>query len=253
MPLRDPVAPAVGERRARDPGPHDPDVAPLYWVLLDRSRVACRLLLVEIALVVVLLSYNLAVLLGVVPEWLGPNLPPDAEQLRWPGGELSSIGLVGVRYFVPPVVSGWVWGGFSCMTGVFVWRWAIQVSTVLALHAPSAGRRPPQPLRWVTLLLFAISITAVFAAGHYVTKLWRDSEPGAISVRMGLPVVWCTCFVLRRLEIDPWAPPLVLWILGLVFQLLVLGLGIVLIRRIDARVLQRLEWVRGLRGPEHAG
>lgn len=232
------------ERPSVATGSHEPEPSP-EAVLLQRSKVAQVALFAEMVVVALLLAFNLALVLGMVPDWLGPTRPLGSEPLAWPTGEVSSISLSTMgTTFLPWFMPFWQWWGVVLIPGVLAWRWAMQVSTLhAALDVARTGRMRRPPLRWDPLLAFVVPLTAVFAAGHYASRLWYGTQGGA--ARLGwLPIAWCTVFVLRRLDVVPIASPLVMGVAGLVVQLAVLGLGIALVRRIDARTLEQFEQVR---------
>jgi len=228
--------------------------------ILGRSRLARSVMSVEIVVVASLLAYHLLLLLGTVPEWFGPDTPPGTALLQWADpDDGTKWRLTSGHYHFPWVEPTWVvWNAVRITSAVVVWSWALQVSAMnVRLHVPGPDRKQPRRLYAPELLWFGFFVTAIAAACHYATLLWRHSAPGAAFGRWSsLPSTWCTIFVVEALlssGVVTIQAPLPSITLGLVFQLVLLGLSIAMIRAIDARVSQRLEWVRGLPGSTLAG
>lgn len=214
-----------------------------FTTLSTRSRAAKALLLFNAILLMMLLVYDLALSRGME---LRPTLPPNSVawwSLPWDVGECN---VKSGAYHAPG--DGVMWVELSSIVGALVvWAWALHVSR---MAARSRGfDRVPRPAASAAfnpagILLFALP-TAIVAGPYYIAELWRRSAPGTETKRWGvLPVAWCSLFVAQFLVqhevIGVRGRPMAEILVGLTLELMVVIVGIKLVQRIDARILQRL-------------
>ncbi len=232
---------------ASAPGLGTPEAEALCRLLGKRSRQARVLLFGELVLGALVLAHHLSLPIGIVPELLGPDVPPRSTLwLVESDGSRFTIG--SGPFHMPSAGVAWVSRALGLVSAVVVWRWALHASAMnVRLDLPGPGRTRPRRLYVPELLWFGFVLSAVAAACHYVALLWRHSAPAAALGRLGwLPIAWCTAYALQALLSSVRGEGSVG--LGLAFWLVALGLGLALIRRIDARLRQRLAWVQGLGG-----